>query len=240
MASYQGAGTAAKFNCGLYLIAEQVRGFDPSGFTIAMWAKWRDPFFTDPCLVENPGEDPTFTSSADNAWIFAYNDYQDPSDSDGTPRLTLSQPSGLRLANSGASLDLGIKINDRQWHFLAISVVPSDAQHDQVTLFVDGDQEFSGGLYHDEGFGTPNGKQLGIGCEFSNGSEEARYVGNLAEFQIWKGALGAAKISGLMNAMPDPAREPNLRVLLPLSTDQKGGLTTELVGKYCGKVSTYS
>ena len=55
---------AVSFDCGSVVLVRDVRAFDPAGHTIAFWARWRDPSFLDPCLIENPGEDPYFTTSA--------------------------------------------------------------------------------------------------------------------------------------------------------------------------------
>jgi hypothetical protein len=240
MANYPNAAHAAKFNCGLYVTVDGVTAFDPGGFTVGMWLKWRDPNFMDPCMVENPGEDPNFTTSAGSAWVFAYNDYQDPSNGDGTPRLTVSVPKDLVLWNSGAKFQTKTAINDGQWHFLALSLVPSGPQNDGVTIWLDGRVAANGGLYHDQGFATPNGKQLGIGSEYANGSEENLFVGSLAEFQIWRGALDPQQIASLMQAAPDPAHEPNLSVFIPLDqASVSSNSVKDLVGKHTGEIRVF-
>jgi hypothetical protein len=109
-----------------------------------------------------------------------------------------------------------------------------------VTVWLDGKMKNQALLYHDQGFPTPNGKRLGIGCEFSNGSEDNRYVGGMGEFQIWCGALSADKIAALMLAPPVPAKEPDLRVLIPLKqANVSDGKVHDLVGGYCGRISVY-
>ncbi len=238
MANYPDGDLAAKFNCGSYITIEDVSAFDPAGFTIALWLQWRDPKFTDPCFVTNPGEDPSFTTSAETAWVFAYNAYQDPSHHDGTARLTLSVPAGLTLWNSSSRLDSGLAINDRQWHFLALSSVPADATHDRMTLWLDGTQRLQQTLYHDDGFGTPNGKTFGLGCEFADGYPDNLFCGAMGAFQIWRGARDGAQIEALMAAPPIPADSPDLLVLLDL-TDQamKARAVTDLVGRHTGRIT---
>lgn len=238
MAYYPDGALAAKFNCGTYVTIEDVTAFDPSGFTIALWLMWRDPNFKDPCFVANPGEDPIFTTSADTAWVFAYNDYQDPFRHDGTARLTLSVPAGLTLWNSSSSLESGLVINDRQWHFLVISSVPADACHALITIWLDGEQKLQQTLYHDEGFATPDGKKLGLGCEYANGYPDNLFCGAMGAFQMWRGALDAKRIRELMSEPPVPGQDPNLLVLLDL-TDKamKARAVTDLVGKHTGRIA---
>jgi hypothetical protein len=240
MASYANAAKAAKFDCGLYITVANVTAFDPGGFTIATWLSWRDPSFKDPCLVQNPGEDPYFTTSAASAWVFAYNDYQDPSNATGGARLTLSVPKGLVLWNSAASLPTRTAINDRQWHFLALSLVPAGPQHDTVVVWLDGSPAARGQLYHDAGFATPNGKQLGLGAEYANGSDGNLFVGGIAEFQIWRGALTRQRVAALMAAPPNPAAEPDLLAYIPLDqASVANNAVADLVGRHTGRITVY-
>jgi hypothetical protein len=239
MAQFPDAAGAAKLNCGLYLVAQNVSGFDPNGFSIAFWARWRDPTFMDPCFIDNPGEQPTFTTSRDTAWLFSYNDYPDGTQEGA--RLTLSAPSSLKLWNSGNSLAFGFGVDDGQWHFVAFSMAPADRKHDRVIVWLDGQQKLDALLYHDEGFPTPNGKQLGIACEYANGSQDNLFVGGLSQFQIWAGSLDTDKIAALMQTPPVPAHEPNLRVLVPLTQhDMEANDVHDIVGGHCGPISVYS
>ena len=220
------------FNCGRYVAADLDGAFPESGFTVAFWAKWREPslFNQDPCCQETASGNLKCKTDLSATSFFGYNNYSTPHEWQsltcrGGTNVTFS--GGSSAVGGGKSLDDG---GDYEWHFLAFTLGGTKGTR-TGQAFWDGERYDTDDLQF--GVGLPSSERLVIGTDHCEGNDANLFCGKIAEFQIWDEVLGSDWISHLMHEAPAPDADA-LNVYLPLTTDTVHGTNVvEKVGTHC-------
>ncbi len=112
---------------------------------------------------------------------------------------------GLWAANAAAPLNSGVAVNDAAWHHAAV-VADGSGHH----LYVDGVLAGTNASATDHLDMTSN--QVGVGYDFGwvgGAGGWAFYRGDLADLNVWDGALAASDVAGIA-ATPPTQEAPNL------------------------------